>query len=88
MVAEKVLANYYNLDSIRVQHASIHLKIGKVSYKIYSEPMLEPELFSALQYRVYHTLIVHLLRLRAVSGLIIDRLLIFQKHSNQILRLF
>jgi hypothetical protein len=47
MVAKEILANYFSLNSIRVQHASIHLKIKivKVSYKIYSEPVLEPELF-------------------------------------------
>ncbi len=82
MVAKVVLGNYYNLDSIRVQHSSIHLKIVKVSYKIYAEPVLEPELFSALLYWFYHTLIV-LSWTKAVSGFI-DRLLIFQKHSNRL----
>jgi hypothetical protein len=52
MVAKEVFANYYNFYSIWVQHAEVQVKntgtqvkIGyrQVSYKIYSEPGLEPE---------------------------------------------
>ncbi len=53
MVSKEVCENYYNVSPIWVQHASIHVKkvrvlkskkvIVKVCYKMYSEPLLEPE---------------------------------------------
>jgi hypothetical protein len=54
MIAKKVFVNYHNFNLIWVQHASIHVKrfwysskkkvfVKVSSYKIYSEPGLEPE---------------------------------------------
>ncbi len=54
MVAKEIFVIYYNFDPLWLQHASFHVKtywnsskkrsLSRVSYKIYSEPGVLPEL--------------------------------------------